>query len=106
MGISKLTCCAVKAGGVRWSAGVGWHDASEVTIDEIVRFEGDSDSAHEAMLLGLSGCNSLLEDLSRFVRDLEVFAGRDHEGVYGGFVGCDVSVAAVGLVLVRVDFYS
>ena len=31
---------AAEAGGVRCSACAGWHDAGEVRIDEIVRFEG------------------------------------------------------------------
>ena len=47
-----------------------------------------------------------MEDLPRFVGDLEVFTGRDHEGIEGGFVGSDVPVASVFPVSSRVDFYA
>ena len=41
-------------GGVRCPACDSWHDAAEIGIDDIVRFEGDSDPADEAMLFALS----------------------------------------------------
>ena len=40
-------------GGLRCQACGGWHPAGEVGIDEIVRFEGDSDPADEAVLFAL-----------------------------------------------------
>ncbi len=40
--------------GVRCPAGDGWHDADDVSIDQIVRFEGDSDPADEAALFALT----------------------------------------------------
>ena len=40
-------------GGLRCPACGGWHPAGEVGIDEIVRFEGDSDPADEAVLFAL-----------------------------------------------------
>ena len=47
-----------------------------------------------------------MEDLSSFVGDLEVFTGRDHEGIDEGLVGSDVPVAPVCSVLFEVDFHS
>lgn len=40
--------------GVRCSECDHWHDAAHIVIDEIVRFEGESDPADEAILFALS----------------------------------------------------
>ncbi|NNF54310.1 MAG: hypothetical protein HKN03_07690 [Acidimicrobiales bacterium] len=40
-------------GGLLCPACGGWHPASDIGIDEIVRFEGDSDPADEAILFAL-----------------------------------------------------
>lgn len=40
-------------GGLRCAVCGGWHPAGDVAIDEIVRFEGDSDPADEAVLFAL-----------------------------------------------------
>lgn len=44
---------AAEAGGLRCPACGRWHAPGDVAIDEIVRFEGDSDPADEAVLFAL-----------------------------------------------------
>lgn len=44
---------AAGGGGLLCAVCDGWHDGAEVAIDEIVRFEGDSDPADEAVLFAL-----------------------------------------------------
>lgn len=43
-----------ESGRVRCAACEGWHEATELTIDEVVRFEGASDPADEAVLFALA----------------------------------------------------
>ena len=44
---------AAAGGGLRCPTCDGWHDPGEATIEELVRFEGESDPGDEAMLFAL-----------------------------------------------------
>lgn len=45
---------SAERGGIRCSGCASWHAADEVQIEEIVRFEGQSDPADEAVVFALA----------------------------------------------------